>query len=82
MPTETSPLRLPARLLHQLAVAARILGENEQSQTLNDASVAINHARPGTAAELGSMWPRIASGFLSLQAGRLDEADRRLRPRG
>jgi hypothetical protein len=25
------------------------------------------------------MWPRIASGFLSLQAGRLDEAERRLR---
>ena len=49
------------------------MGESEQSQLLNDQSVAINRARPGTAAELGSMWPRIASGFLSLNAGRLDE---------
>ena len=64
---------------HQLAVTARILGDMEQSQVLNDASVAINRARPGTASELGSMWPRIASGFLSLHAGRLDEAERRLR---
>ena len=50
-----------------------------KARLLNDQSIAINRARPGTAAELGSMWPRIASGFLSLQAGRLDEAERRLR---
>ncbi|MBK8051248.1 MAG: tetratricopeptide repeat protein [Anaerolineales bacterium] len=62
-----------------MAVTARILGDLEESQTLNDASIAINRARPGTAAELASMWPRIASGFLSLHAGRLDEAERRLR---
>jgi hypothetical protein len=77
--TETNQPSIASAAYHQLAVTARILGENEQSQTLNDASVAINRARPGTAAELGSMWPRIASGFLSLQAGRLDEAERRLR---
>ncbi|MFN8446566.1 MAG: hypothetical protein U0175_37590 [Caldilineaceae bacterium] len=28
---------------------------------------------------LASMWPRILSGFLSLQAGRVEEAERRLR---
>ena len=77
--TETNQPAIASAAYHQLAVTARILGENEQSQLLNDASVAINRARQGTAAELGSMWPRIASGFLSLQAGRLDEAERRLR---
>lgn len=77
--TETNQPSIASAAYHQLAVTARILGENEQSQMLNDASVAINRARPGTAAELGSMWPRIASGFLSLQDGRLDEAERRLR---
>jgi ATP/maltotriose-dependent transcriptional regulator MalT len=77
--TVTNQPSIASAAYHQLAVTARILGETEQSQMLNDASVAINRARPGTAAELGSMWPRIASGFLSLQAGRLDEAERRLR---
>ncbi|MFN8467567.1 MAG: AAA family ATPase [Caldilineaceae bacterium] len=77
--TVTNQPSIASAAYHQLAVTARILGENEQSQILNDQSIAINRARPGTAAELGSMWPRIASGFLSLQAGRLDEAERRLR---
>ena len=77
--TVTNQPSIASAAFHQLAVTARILGENEQSQLLNDQSIAINRARPGTAAELGSMWPRIASGFLSLQAGRLDEAERRLR---
>ena len=77
--TVTNQPSIASAAYHQLAVTARILGENEQSQLLNDQSIAINRARPGTAAELGSMWPRIASGFLSLQAGRLDEAERRLR---
>lgn len=77
--TTTNQPSIASAAYHQLAVTARILGELEQSQLLNDASVSINRARPGTAAELGSMWPRIASGFLSLQAGRLDEAERRLR---
>jgi DNA-binding SARP family transcriptional activator len=77
--TVTNQPSIASAAYHQLAVTARILGEHEQSQVLNDQSIAINRARPGTAAELGSMWPRIASGFLSLQAGRLDEAERRLR---
>jgi DNA-binding SARP family transcriptional activator len=77
--TETNQPSIASAAYHQLAVTARILGESEQSQLLNDASVAINRARLGTAAELSSMWPRIASGFLSLQAGRLEEAERRLR---
>jgi DNA-binding SARP family transcriptional activator len=77
--TVTNQPSIASAAYHQLAVTARILGETDQSQALNDQSVAINRARPGTAAELGSMWPRIASGFLSLHAGRLDEAERRLR---
>jgi tetratricopeptide (TPR) repeat protein len=77
--TVTNQPSIASAAYHQLAVTARILGESEQSQVLNDQSIAINRARPGTAAELGSMWPRIASGFLSLHAGRLDEAERRLR---
>jgi DNA-binding SARP family transcriptional activator len=77
--TLTNQPSIASAAYHQLAVTARILGESEQSQALNDQSIAINRARPGTAAELGSMWPRIASGFLSLQAGRLEEAERRLR---
>ena len=77
--TATSQPSIASAAYHQLAVTARILGDMEQSQALNDESVAINRAVAGTASELASMWPRIAAGFLSLQAGRLDEADRRLR---
>lgn len=76
---ETVQPSIASTALHQLAVTARILGDFEQSQTLNEQSVAINRAAPGTASELASMWPRIASALLSLQAGRLDEAERRLR---
>ena len=77
--TTTNQPAIASTAYHQLAVTARILGDMEQSQALNDESIAMNRARPGTASELASMWPRIASGFLSLHAGRLDEAERRLR---
>jgi len=77
--SETAQPSIASTALHQLAVTARILGEMEQSQALNDQSVAINRKVPGAASELASMWPRIASALLSLQAGRLDEAERRLR---
>ncbi|MBW7884553.1 MAG: AAA family ATPase [Caldilineaceae bacterium] len=77
--TETSQASIASAAYHQLAVTARILGDLEQSQALNEESIAINRAVSGTASELASMWPRISSAFLSLHAGRLDEAERRLR---
>ncbi|HXF61533.1 MAG TPA: AAA family ATPase, partial [Caldilineaceae bacterium] len=75
---ETAQPSFASAAYHQLAVTARILGDLEQSQQFNERSMAINRQRPGTAGELASMWPRIASAFLSLQTGRLDEAERRL----
>jgi len=77
--TATGQPSIASNAYHQLAVTARILGDLEQSQVFNDKSIAINRAVAGAAAELSSMWPRIASGFLSLRTGRLDEAERRLR---
>jgi len=77
--TETNQPSIASAAYHQLAMTARILGDNEQSQALNEESIAINRAVAGAAGELGSMWPRIASGFLALQAGRVDEAERRFR---
>jgi DNA-binding SARP family transcriptional activator len=76
---ETNQPSIASAAYHQLAMTARILGDSEQSQALNEESIAINRAVAGAAGELGSMWPRISSGFLSLQAGRLDEAERRFR---
>ncbi len=77
--TETNQPSIASAAYHQLALTARILGDAEQSQALNEESIAINRAVAGAAGELGSMWPRISSGFLALQAGRLDEAERRFR---
>jgi DNA-binding SARP family transcriptional activator len=77
--TDTNQPSIASAAYHQLAMTARILGDSEQSQALNEESIAINRAVAGAAGELGSMWPRISSGFLSLQAGRLDEAERRFR---
>ena len=76
---ETGQPSIASTALHQLAVTARMVGHLEQSQALNEQSVAINREIQGAAAELGSMWPRIASAFLSLRLGRVDEAERRLR---
>lgn len=64
---------------HQLAIAARMQGDERNSHTLNDQSVAINRAMQGAAAELASMWPRISSAFMALQRNDLAEAERRLR---
>jgi DNA-binding SARP family transcriptional activator len=75
---ETAQPYIASTAYYQLAVTARLLGELEQSHALNEQSVAINRAIQGTAAELGSMWPRIGSAFLSLKQGRLEEAERRL----
>lgn len=77
--SDTGQPSIASTALHQLAVTARILGDLEQSQALNEQSVAINREVPGTASELASMWPRIASAQLALQAGRVDEAERRFR---
>jgi ATP/maltotriose-dependent transcriptional regulator MalT len=76
---QTAQPSIASTAYHQLAVTSRILGDLEQSQALNEQSMAINRATPGVPAELASMWPRIASAFLSLEAGRIDEAERRLR---
>jgi len=76
---ETGQPSIASTAYHQLAVTARILGHLDQSQQLNEQSVAINREIAGAAAELGSMWPRIASAFLSLRLNRIDEAERRLR---
>ena len=64
---------------HQLAIAARMQGDEGSSHALNDQSVAINRAMQGAAAELTSMWPRISSAFMALQRNDLAEAERRLR---
>ena len=77
--TETNQPSIASAAYYQLAMTARVLGDVEQSQALNEESIAINRAVAGATGELGSMLPRIASGFLSLQAGRLDEAERRFR---
>jgi DNA-binding SARP family transcriptional activator/DNA polymerase III delta prime subunit len=77
--TETNQPSIASAAYHQLAMTARVLGDVEQSQALNDESIAINRAVAGATGELGSLLPRISSGFLSLQAGRLDEAERRFR---
>jgi DNA-binding SARP family transcriptional activator len=76
--SDTAQPSIASTALHQLAVTARILGDLEQSQILNEQSIAINREMAGVAAELASMWPRISSAILSLQAGRIDEAERRL----
>ncbi len=76
---ETGQWLIASTAYHQLAVAARILGHLAQSQQLNEQSVAINREIQGAVAELGSMWPRLASAFLSLRLNRVDEAERRLR---
>lgn len=62
----------------QLAVIARMQGRLEESQELNEQSMALNHQAQDSTTELVSLWPRIASAFQSLHAGRLDEAERRL----
>jgi len=64
---------------HQLAAIARLQGELARSHQLNEESLALNRQVHGVAAELASLWPRIGSALRSLDAGRLDEAERRLR---
>ncbi|MEZ4663531.1 MAG: DUF2791 family P-loop domain-containing protein [Caldilineaceae bacterium] len=63
---------------HQLAVIARLRGDEAESRRYNEASIRLNQQAPAATAELVSMWPRISSAFLSLQEGELDEAERRL----
>jgi DNA-binding SARP family transcriptional activator len=75
---ETGQRSLASIAYFQLAVTARMQGDLERSQELNEQSMALNR-QGDTTAELVSLWPRIASAFQSLHAGRLDEADRRLR---
>jgi tetratricopeptide (TPR) repeat protein len=77
--TETNQPAIASAAYHQLAMTARVLGDMEQSQALNEESIAINRAVAGATGELGSLLPRISSGFLSLQTGRLNEAERRFR---
>jgi DNA-binding SARP family transcriptional activator/Tfp pilus assembly protein PilF len=74
---ETGQRALASIAYFQLAVTARMQGDLERSQELNERSMALNRQGDATG-ELVSLWPRIASAFQSLHAGRLDEAERRL----
>ncbi len=74
---ETGQRSLASIGYFQLAVTARMLGNWERSQELNEESMTLNR-QGDTTAELVSLWPRIASAFQSLHAGRLEEAARRL----
>ncbi len=77
--TQTGQPALASTAYYQLAVAARIRGELTRGYTLNERSLAINREIQGRGSALASMWPRIGSGIASLQQGRIDEAERRLR---
>jgi DNA-binding SARP family transcriptional activator/Tfp pilus assembly protein PilF len=76
--TETGQRSVASIAYFQLAVAARMQGDLERSQLFNEQSIELNRPGENSATELVSMWPRIASAFQSLHAGRLDEAERRL----
>jgi DNA-binding SARP family transcriptional activator len=76
---ETAQPLIASTAYYQLAVAARLAGDWDASHARNEQSIAIHRELQGGAAELGSLWPRIGSAFLSLKAGRPDEAEGRLR---
>lgn len=76
---ETEQHSIAYTAYHQLAVIARLRGDELKSRRFNEASIQLNQQAPAATAELVSMWPRISSAFLSLQEGELDEAERRLR---
>lgn len=76
---ETGQPSIAGVAYHQLALAARILGKWEDAYAYNEKSLAMNRSLQGRAGELASMWPRIGSAYAALQAGKADEAERRLR---
>ena len=75
---ETGQQSIRSISYHQLAVIARLRGYDGKSHELNQKSIEIGHQSPGMATELASVWPRIASAFYALQAGRIDVAEQRL----
>jgi len=75
---DTNQRSLATIVYFQLAVTARMQGDLVESQAYNETSMALNRPGENSAAELLSLWPRIASAFQSLHAGRIDEAERRL----
>ena len=75
---ETGQQAIAAIAYHQMAVIARMRGDGAKSHELNQQSIEIGWQSPGITADLAGVWPRIASAFFSLQAGRVDVAERRL----
>ncbi len=73
---ETAQVAIASTAYHQLAVLASMVGDDEESQRLNERSIALN--RQGPSVGLVSLWPRIASAFHSLRQGNVDEAEGRL----
>ena len=64
---------------HQLATLARMQGDADASRRLNEQSIALNRQVQGVAAEVASLWPRIASAYsISLRDGQLERAERQL----
>ncbi len=64
---------------HQLATLARMQGDADASRRLNEQSIALNRQVQGVAAEVASLWPRIASAYsISLRGGQLERAERQL----
>lgn len=75
---ETAQVAIASTAYHQLAVLASMVGDDEESQRLNERSIALNRQGQGPSVGLVSLWPRIASAFHSLRQGNVDEAEGRL----
>ncbi len=74
---ETGQRSIASIAYHQLAVTMRVQGHAARSRELNEQSKALNRQVHGLAAQLASLWPRISSGYRSLQANELAKAEGR-----
>ena len=75
---DTAQPSLAANAYHQLAMVARVMGDQAESQRLAEQQRAATQQVPHTTSDIAKLWPEITGAFLDVHQGRVDEAEARL----
>jgi DNA-binding SARP family transcriptional activator len=75
----TAQPSLAANAFHQLAMAARVVGDPAQSGRYAAQSQAATRQVPDASSDIANLWPEITGALLDIHQGRVDAAEARLR---
>ena len=73
--TQTAQPAVAANAYHQLAMTARVMGDEAKAAVSPSKALPLNNQAPDAGGEIANWWPQITGAFLDIHQGRSDEAE-------